>query len=126
MSQPTPYSRSFSFTDFAADEPTTPPPGANIDAELDAIQLTAAAILANLVLIQRDDGALKNNSVGFDQLTTALLAMIEAAAGWAPRGIWVTATAYVIGDLTTHSTGTYVSAAAHTSGVFATDLAAGI
>lgn len=38
---------------------------------------------------------------------------------------WVTATAYVIGDLRTHGGTTYYCVEAHTSGTFATDLAAG-
>lgn len=38
---------------------------------------------------------------------------------------WVTSTAYVVGDLRTESSKTYRCIVAHTSGVFATDLAAG-
>lgn len=38
---------------------------------------------------------------------------------------WVTATAYVVGDLRTNAGTTYYCTTAHTSGVFATDLASG-
>lgn len=39
-------------------------------------------------------------------------------------GAWVTATAYVVGDIVTQSGKRYIAATAHTSGTFATDLAA--
>lgn len=41
------------------------------------------------------------------------------------RGNWVTSTAYAVGDGATNSSGAYRCLAAHTSGTFATDLAAG-
>lgn len=41
-----------------------------------------------------------------------------------PKGPWVTATAYVLGDLVTQSGSAYECIIAHTSGTFATDLAA--
>lgn len=42
-----------------------------------------------------------------------------------PRGNWVTATAYAVRDLVIQSGTTYICTVAHTSGTFATDLAAG-
>ena len=121
MPQPPSYSRSFDFTDFATDNPSLPPPGTHIDAELDAIEETLDATLTNLALIQRDDGALANQSVTMDTLSADVLA---AMGSFTPRGAWVTATAYVVGDIVSQGTGTYVCAEAHTSGTFATDLAA--
>jgi hypothetical protein len=44
---------------------------------------------------------------------------------WTPRGDWLTATAYAANDLVTESNNLYVCIVAHTSGTFATDLAAG-
>ena len=41
------------------------------------------------------------------------------------RGNWVTSTAYAVGDGVTNSGGAYLCQVAHTSGAFATDLAAG-
>lgn len=42
-----------------------------------------------------------------------------------PRGAWATATAYAVKDMVVEGTSIYVCAIAHTSGVFATDAAAG-
>lgn len=125
MPQPSAYTRGYSFTDFAAGNPTTPPPGVKLDAEFNSIVATLAGVLANLVLIQRDDGKLANASVGFDTLSADVLLTLGSAAGWTPKGAWLTATAYVVGNIVTNGTGTYVGVTAHTSGVFATDLAAG-
>ena len=41
------------------------------------------------------------------------------------EGPWVTATAYIIGDVVENSNSSYIAVEAHTSGVFATDLGAG-
>lgn len=80
MSQPPPYDRAFSFTEFQAKAPSQPPPGDQLDAELDGVELTVASIRANLAKIQRDDGKLQNQSVGVDQLTAgAILALGNAS-----------------------------------------------
>jgi hypothetical protein len=78
MPQPTPYEPSFSFTDFSSESPSGQPPGVSIDAELAAIKLTLDDILANLVLIQRDDGELENEIVSVDSLSAAVAALIAA------------------------------------------------
>lgn len=77
MSQPTPYDRSYSFTDFSAGSPSAQQPGVRIDAEFDAIEQTLGETLVNLAKIQRDDGRLANGSVGADQLTPNLLLTID-------------------------------------------------
>lgn len=126
MSQPPPYLRYQDFSDYQAANPDTPFPGSIIDTELDRIKATADAICTNLALIQRDDGLLANGSVHPDALNSAVLSML---AGWNPRGDWVTATAYVNSstqkDLVRQSGVSYVCLVSHTSGTFATDLAAG-
>lgn len=80
-------------------------------------------------MIQRDDGALKNASVHPDALSTATKALIGAGNtgqnNWTPRGAWVTATLYALGDVVENSSISYVCAVEHTSGVFATDRTAG-
>lgn len=125
MSQPTPYNRLYSFTDFQTVNPTDPLPATELDAELNAIALTAGQIRANLGLIQRDDGALANQSVTPDSLSTGALAMIHQGE-YAPRGAWGDAVAYVLGDVVTYNAATYLCIVAHTSVTqFATDLAAG-
>lgn len=123
MSQPTAYTRQFSFVDHASSNPSDPLPGNQVDAELNAVKTTLDEALTNLALLQRDDTALKNSIVHPDSFTTASLALI--ASDWTPRGLWVTATAYVVGDVVEESGTAYVCAVAHTSGTFSTDHTAG-
>lgn len=126
MSQPTPFTRSFSFTDFEANQPTAPKPGVNLDAEFSAIEVTARTILANLAKIQRDDGALKNLIVTLDSLSPAVLLAFGAGGSWVPRGAWATATEYGVGDVVTVGTQSWVNSIAHTSlADFAADNATG-
>lgn len=42
MPQPTPYTRSFSYSNFSATFPSTPHPGVSIDADFDALHATLA------------------------------------------------------------------------------------
>lgn len=122
MAQPPAYTRKQNFTDWQTAHPGSVAQGSDLDAEFNALKTTTDAVRANLALIQRDDGKLANGSVhanAFDA-TAALL----IAGGWTPKGSWLTATAYAIGDVVENS-GTYVCTVAHTSGVFATDNAAG-
>lgn len=119
MSQPPPYNRQFSFTNYQAGSPTSPPPGSAIDGELNNVKASLDGLRANSALIQRDDGALKNGSVTFDTLSPAL-----QTAGIAPALPWVTATSYSVNANVTHGSAFYRCLVPHTSGVFATDLAA--
>lgn len=119
MAQPTEYNRRFSFTNFAALNPTTPPPGGEIDDELNLVKLTTDEIRTNLALIQRDDGALANGSVGRDQLKP------EVTVGFNVPTTWVTAISYTAADTVFYSAAFYRCVTSHTSGVFSTDLAAG-
>ena len=68
MAQPPAYVRQYDFSAFQAGSPNTPLPGTQLDNELDEVKQTLDALNANIALIQRDDGALKNLSVGLDQL----------------------------------------------------------
>lgn len=118
MSQPTPYTRLFSFTDWSTQHPSSPQPGIDLDGEYNRIKLTTDQVLANLALIQRDDGALKNASVSPDTLSIATKALIS---GWTPRGPWAALTAYAVKDLVQNAGISYVCWNAHTSaGAFAT------
>lgn len=119
MAQPTPYDRQSSFSNIQAQAPSDPLPGNTLDAEFNAVKETLDETLANLALIQRDDGALANGSVGLDQLSS------EIEVGWQAPEVWVTATAYVSGDTVFNGAGFYRLLVAHTAGTFATDLAAG-
>lgn len=73
-------------------------------------------------------GTLPNDGTGAPlrsamQLINSEFASIKASLN--DRGAWATATAYAVRDRFTHLGDTYVVGVAHTSGVFATDLAAG-
>lgn len=118
MAQPSPYNRQTSFSDYQAANPTAPLDGPNVDAEFNAVKTTLDEILANIELIQRDDGYLTNESVGLDQLSP------EIEVGWQAPEVWVTATEYVVGNTLFHGAGFYRVLEAHTAGTFATDLAA--
>jgi len=120
MAQPTAYVPSFDFSDFSTLNPDTPQPGVSLDAQFNAIALTINEIRANLALIQRDDGALANGIVTSDSLAAGL------TIGVNPATTWVTATAYEqTEDLVWQTGKLYQCLVNHTSGVFATDLAAG-
>ena len=72
MPQASPYNRSFSFSNLQAQNPTAVPPGSSIDLELNNVKANSDGVLANLARIQRDDGALANGSVSFDQFSPGL------------------------------------------------------
>lgn len=125
MAQPT----RFTITeDFSADEAANVAGRSTIltaalDAMFDDLKTTTDEICDSLGLIQRDDGELLDQIVKLHTLHPTVLALIGSGA-FEIQGPWLTATAYAVGDLVTEGTGTYVCAQAHTSGVFATDLAA--
>ena len=125
MPQPTPYNRLYNFTDFQTVNPTKPLPATSLDSELNAVELTLDQVLANMALVQRDDGALANNVVTPDSLSAAALAMIHQGE-YTPRGAWALSVAYQASDLVTFNAATYLCLVAHTSTAsFATDTAAG-
>lgn len=118
MAQPTNYNRQFNFSNFSTSNPSTPQPGVQLDNEYNAIELTLDQVLVNLALIQRDDGALANLSVGIDQLKPEVTLAINAVSNW------TTATSYAVNAAVYQGNKIYRALVAHTSGVFATDLAA--
>lgn len=116
-------------TDFADDERNNAGGRSTIrtdrlDAELDAIEITTDALCANLALIQRDDGKLVDGLVEYWNLSSSAVAALLATK-WTARGLWVTARLYAVSDMVDVNGSSYVCAIAHTSGVFATDYAAG-
>lgn len=119
MSQPPTYNRSFNFSDYQATNPSTPVPGNKLDDEFSRIKAVLDAIRANLALIQRDDTAVANESIGYDQLKAEL-----DGFGFNPPTEWTTATNYVVRDTVFHDSSFYRCLVSHTSGTFATDLAA--
>lgn len=129
MPQPTAYEPSTNFeqdtANSAAGRSTIRPDA--LDDELAALALTAAEILNNIALNQRDDGEIRDGRVKPHTLATSVLALIGSATGsrWNPRGAWVTATAYAVFDFVEEDGGSYLCLVAHTSGVFADDHTAG-
>jgi hypothetical protein len=81
MAAPTPYELAYDFTAFQTSNPTTPLPADKVEIEFNAIALTTDEIIANLGLIQRSDGELANGSVGEDQLSAGILAILGAGTG---------------------------------------------
>lgn len=120
MAAPPPYTRGFDFTNLTP--ANIPEAGVRNNAEFDQVSASVAGVRSSLAQIQRDDGAPKNGIIELETLTSRLRALI---GGWTPRGTWATATAYAPKDMVNGPNGrTYVTGVAHTSGVFATDLAA--
>jgi hypothetical protein len=88
VSQPQPYSPQHAFV---ADSATVPQfPGQSLDIEFQDVKTTTDQILANLALIQRDDGALKNGTVTYETLSAALQSNGLATA------LKITATEWII------------------------------
>jgi len=119
MTQPTAYKK---LTDYSSSLGTAH--GQDLDDDLEAIALTLQEILSNLALIQRDDTKIANSSVHADALDTSAQTLVSG--DWAPRGDWVTATVYAIGDVIENGGISYVANTAHTAAAaFATDIASG-
>lgn len=95
-----------------------------LDAELDAISESINDGNANLALIQRDDGKLRDGIVEPYALSITTRAYVQGSR-FNPRGLWASGQAYAVGDLVDVSGTSYVCPIAHTSTVFATDYAAG-
>lgn len=123
MPQPIKYTRSFDFTGYQEDFPSQPLPAAQVDINLDNIAISNNQTIDNLGLIQRDDGALANQIVTPESLSVEVNALLGSPLN--PRGQWLTATVYAKLDLVSQSGSTYIVVTPHTSGTFATDLAAG-
>ena len=68
MTQPTRYIRQASFVGSSPYKDASV--GVNLDIEFNAVKTTTDAIEDRLILIQRDDGALVNQLVTFDSLST--------------------------------------------------------
>lgn len=124
MTQPTPYTP---VTDFSNDEASavggrSTVRTANIDSELVAIASSLNAAITNLGIIQRDDGEIRDAKVKMHTLAQEVLSSFKSQFLF--RGAWVTPMTYAINDMVDVTGTTYICVIPHTSGVFATDLAA--
>lgn len=77
---PTPYDRKHIFGSESSNNPSAPIQGTNLDAEYNAVEVAIDETQARLAEIQRDDGQLRNDSVGPDQLNDAAIVKVEDAA----------------------------------------------
>lgn len=119
MVQPSPYNRQFNFSNFQASNPAAQLPAGPLDQELSAIKAVIDQVRTSIKMIQRDDFAIANRSVGYDQLKT------EIEIGVNPPTTWATDTNYVARDSVFHEQKFYICEISHISDVFSTDLAAG-
>lgn len=109
MADPTKYTPGYNFSGFQTVNPSTPLPGTSVDTELAAIATATEELRDAVMDIRRSDGALKNNSVGPDQLSAAL------SIGFTNRGTWAEDTAYSAGDGVVFDDTFYSALEAHTS-----------
>ena len=122
MSFPAKPRTPYGYVDYQTSSPSDPLPATEVAADFNSHKASIDAVIDFQQLIQRSDGRLNNGSVRPETLSSGTVALIGK---WTPRGAWLTATAYALNDLVTESNDLYVRIEAHTSGVFAADLAAG-
>jgi len=118
---PTPDSPSldFSFTGFQEGQGNNSFPGTQLDAALQNLKQSIDELIAFTGGVIRDDEKLNNGVVTKDSLAEDVLLGLPA-----PRP-WATATAYAVDATATINNSLYICLVAHTSGVFANDLASG-
>jgi hypothetical protein len=112
----------YDYVTFQTNNPTDPLPANQVAGDFASHKTSIDAVIEFQKLVQRSDGRLNNGSVRPETLSAGTVALIGK---WTSRGNWLTATAYAANDLVTESNNLYVCIVAHTSGTFATDLAAG-
>lgn len=81
MSDPQPYSVSYSFGGFQANNPTTPLPGQSVDNELANIAAAITSLDNAVKNVRRADGALQSGIVTFDSLASSLQLTVDPTNG---------------------------------------------
>jgi hypothetical protein len=122
VSQPQPFTRSYSYTNSFAANPTQTFPGSALDAELNDLAATTNQILQNLTLLQSDSGTVRNGTIGPQQLSPSL------QIGFLPPVVWQPNTNYAASPAATvfNANKFYSCAVSNkSSSSFAADLAAG-
>lgn len=120
MPYPSIYSITYSYTGFQQSQGNNDFPGTQLDSDLAGLQASIQGLETFTQGVMRSDGALNNGVVTYDSLAPSL-----QTAGLAPAVAWTTATAFLPSAAVTINSNLYRCLVAHTSGVFATDLAAG-
>lgn len=120
MANPTPYERTYSFTDFQARDPSAPLPGIQVDNELENIETSLSKTIDAIKDVRRSDGALANGIVTFDSLNNDLKAEYTggAVSAWAPvvdYSAGLAAQALAPATTVFYNGETYVCVVAHTT-----------
>lgn len=76
----TPYSRTYSFTDYQSGNPSAPLPGVQVDNELENIEQSLGEAIDAIGDIRRSDGKLNNGVVTVDSLSPQVAAGVGAGA----------------------------------------------
>lgn len=114
MTQPTNYTPT---TDFSQQEAINASGRSTVntsalDTEFANIETTLDGLVANIALIQRDDGRLADLTVETRCLSQDVLTLM---GGFNLRGLWADATAYAVNDICSSGAYTYCCTVAHTS-----------
>lgn len=107
--------------------------GLHLDQNFTELVTSTTEIINNLALIQRDDGWIRNQSVGALAFTSDALTLMAGSSAsptgvdWRPIGPWASATLYEVGNIieTGSPAVAYVASTQHISSVFLTDYASG-
>lgn len=117
---PVGYTPTTEFSAAQEADPSAPLSGADLDVELENVELSLGETQQRLAMIQRDDGKLANNSVGPDQLSGITFTGVNAPDPW------TTSTEYAPGDsYTTDDAKWYLVLVSHFSTSVSADAAAG-
>lgn len=127
MGHPADFVPPYDFSDFQAENPTEPLPGAQVDATFALAATAINALIDRLSLVQRADGKLANRAVHVEALSAAVLALMVATSAAARfRGGWSSGGSYLQGDIVSSSGTLYLGLSNHTASAnFASDLANG-
>ena len=79
MSDPTPYTVTYSFNGWQAINPDRPLPAAQLDIQLASIEAVTNEIVDAITSIRRADGGLQNGVVTYDGLSDDLKALLQTA-----------------------------------------------
>ena len=90
------YTRWRRYFDAQQQSPGTVLNGADFDTEYDRIKAVFDAVVSAIADVRRDDGGVKNASIGADQLKAEVISLLN---GVTPMGTWLTATVYPKGAL---------------------------
>lgn len=122
MSYPTKPDPAYDYPTYQAGSPLVPLPATQVYNDLNERKTSIDEVIDFLKVSLRSDNKVSAGMVPAAALAPDALAIVS---DWEPRGAWLTATAYAVKDTVTNSDAAYVCLVAHTSGTFATDLAAG-